>query len=869
MDDNTTPPTTDKIQNQGIVEEMRVSYINYAMSVIVARALPDVRDGLKPVQRRILYGMDKMGIAHNSPYKKVARIVGDVLGKYHPHGEASVADALVRLAQEWNMRYMLVDGQGNFGSIDGDPHAATRYIEARLHKTSVDMLGDDMDRRTIDFLDNFDGTEIEPSVLPALLPNLLVNGGEGIAVGMATKIPPHNLSEVVDALHETLKQGTSIFAENAVKIDYNTAIKSEKDLDTLTKERFPKFSSEVEIAQLLKHIKGPDFPTAGDIFDTKEIAAVYETGRGRVLMRGKTQIEENKGGRFQVVITELPYQVNKQRLIAKIAELVKDGKISGISDIKDLSNRHGIRIVVELKRDAKPKAVENMLYKYTELQKAFNANILALVDGEPQLLNIKQILTHFIGHRQEIVIRRNEYDLAKRREREHILEGLVIALDHLDEIIAIIRGSKNADEAKETMMEKFKFSEIQAQAILDMQLRKLAALERQKIEDEYKAIVAEIKAILLTLSDPAKVLTVIGDEFTSLKEKYGDKRLTKVHAGKAGEISEEDLVAEEEVFVTISEQGYIKRFKDDAYQAQGRGGVGKKAMITKEDDAVRHVFSCNTHDMILFFTNKGRVFSLKVHEIPEYSTRGAKGVPVINLINIEQGELITSVLTRSKDGKILDEDVNQEHEQKTESKHVYKFLFMATRKGTVKKTEMSEFDNIRSNGLIAIKLDDGDELIWVKPTTGEDNVMLVSRQAKSIQFSETDVRETGRASMGVRGIRVKEDDEVIAMDVLRNTEDFLLTISVNGYGKVTKLEQYPVQNRGGSGVFAARINAKTGELAAARMLDHPELELLIMSAKGQAVRVPTKELPEHSRQTAGVRMMKLKDDDYVAAIAIV
>lgn len=868
MADTSETQNFDKIQNQSIVEELRRSYIDYAMSVIVARALPDARDGLKPVQRRILYAMDKMGINYNSQYKKVARIVGDVMGKYHPHGDAAVADALVRMGQEWNMRYMLIDGQGNFGSIDGDPHAAMRYIEARLHKHAAEML-QDMDKRTIDFAPNFDGSEIEPLVLPSVLPNLLVNGGEGIAVGMATKIPPHNLSEVIDALQETLRHGNSLLPEGVVALDYNTAIRKETDLDSLTKERFPKFSSEVEIAQLLKHIKGPDFPTAGDIFDSKEIAAVYETGRGRILMRGKTQIEENKGGKFQVVITELPYQVNKQRLIAKIAELVKDNKITGISDIKDLSNRQGIRIVIELKRDAKPKAVENMLYKYTELQKAFNANILALVDGEPQLLNIKQVLSHFIAHRQEVVIRRYEYDLAKKREREHILEGLVIALDHLDEIISIIRNSKNADEAKDTLMAKFKFSDIQAQAILDMQLRRLAALERQKIEDEYKAIVAEIKAILLTLSDPAKILSVIGDEFLALKEKYGDKRLTRVHAGKAGEISEEDLVAEEEVFVTISEQGYIKRFKNDSYQTQGRGGVGKKAMATKEDDAVRHVFSCNTHDMIMFFTNKGRVFSMKVHEVPEYSTRAAKGVPVINLINIEQGELVTSVLTRGKDGKIIDEDINQEHEQATESKHSYKFLFMATRKGTVKKTEMSEFDSIRSNGLIAIKLDDGDELIWVKPTTGNDNIMLVSRQAKSIQFNETDVRETGRASMGVRGIKLKEDDEVIAMDVLRNTEDFLLTISINGYGKVTRLNQYPVQNRGGSGVFAARVNSKTGDLAAARMLDHPDLDLLIMSAKGQAVRVPTKELPEHNRQTAGVRMMKLKDDDSVAAIAIV
>lgn len=856
-----------RISTANIVEEMRASYINYAMSVIVARALPDARDGLKPVQRRILWGMHQMGVKPGTAFKKVARISGDVMGKYHPHGSAAIEDALVRMAQDWNMRYPLIEGQGNFGSIDGDVHAAARYIEARLHKFSEDMLGE-IDKQTVDLTPNYDGLEIEPSVLPALLPNLILNGSEGIAVGMATKIPPHNLGEVLAALLATLAAGKSDYTKpGSSQPDYKK-IKQLSDLADLPKLRFPEFLSEVTIAEILKHIKGPDFPTGGEIFDIKEIAQVYETGRGRILQRGISTIEETKGGKFQIVITEIPYQVNKQRLVAKIAELVKENKISGIADIKDLSNRQGIRLVIELKRDAKPKAVENSLFKFTELQKAFNANILALVEGEPQLLNIKQILTIYVNHRQEVTIRKFEFELGKLRDREHILAGLMIALDNLDEVINTIRSSKDADVAKNALMEKFSLSEIQAQAILNMQLRKLAALERQKIEEEYKQVLKDIDHTLKVLSDPQEVLQILGSELKELGEKYKDKRYTKVNKGKAGEINEEDLVASEQVFVTISEQGYIKRIKDNSYQTQGRGGVGKKAMTTKEDDAVRHVFSCNTHDEILFFTNQGRVFVLRVYEVPEYTTRTAKGVPVINLININQGELVTSVLTRSKEGKILDEDVIQEGEEQTETRS-YQFLLMATQRGTIKKTLLTEFENIRQSGLIAIKLEQGDELTWVKPTTGKDTIMLVTQKAKSIHFHETDVRETGRATMGVKGINLQKDDVVISMDVIRRTEDFLLTISVQGLGKITKLEQFPIQKRGGSGVFAARINSKTGDLVAARVLDHPDRELLIMSAQGQAVRVPTKELPERNRQTSGVTMMKVKPGDYVAAITIV
>lgn len=863
-----TPVFDRSIQPANIIGEMRSAYINYAMSVIVARALPDARDGLKPVQRRILWSMHKMGITPGSAFKKVARISGDVMGKYHPHGDAAIEDALVRMAQEWNLRYTLVDGQGNFGSIDGDAHAASRYIEARLDKHASLMLAD-IDSNTVDLIPNYDGLEIEPSVLPTVLPNLIINGSEGIAVGMATKIPPHNLGEIVDALQSMIEAGSSEYVNNVTAPDY-TAIRQIVDLQNLPVKRYPTFASEVAIADLLKHIKGPDFPTGAEIYDSKEIAAVYETGRGRVLMRGISAIEETKGGRFQIVITEIPYQVNKQRLVAKIAELVKDGKISGISDVKDLSNRQGIKIIVELKRDAKPKAVQNQIYKFTEMQKAFNANMLALVDGEPQLLNIKQILEVFLNHRQEVVIRRNEFELAKLREREHILEGLMIALDNLDEVINTIRSSKDADIAKAALMEKFKLSEIQSVAILNMQLRRLAALERQKIEEEYKQVVQSIKDILALLADTKSIMKVISDELAQMKEKFGDKRMTKVNKGKAGEISEEDLVAKEDVFVTVSEQGYIKRIKDNSYQTQSRGGVGKKAMTTKEDDAVRHVFSCSTHDEVLFFTNHGRVFALRVYEIPEYTTRAAKGVPIINLININSGELVTSVLTRSSEGHILDEDELQEGEEKTEKQgRAYKFLFMATRRGTVKKTELAEFVNIRSSGLIAIKLEEGDELVWVKPTTGDDSLVLITKLAKSIHFHEEDVRETGRATMGVRGISLHNEDEVIAMDVIRRLEDFLLTISTKGFGKVTKLEQFPIQKRGGSGVFAARVNDKTGPLAAARVLDHPERELLIMSADGQAVRVPTKELPERNRQTSGVTMMRVKGEDEVAAIAII
>lgn len=855
--------------NQDIVSELKQSYINYAMSVIVARALPDVRDGLKPVQRRILYAMHKMGITPGGAPKKVARISGETMGKYHPHGDIAINDALVRMAQDFSLRYPLISGQGNFGSIDGDPAAAARYIEARLSKAGAAIL--DNVEKTVDFIPNYDGSETEPVVLPSAVPNILINGGEGIAVGMATKLPPHNLTEVINGIVKVVEEGNKWDDKSlkSLNLNYESAIRSVADIAKLPLKRFYEFRTEIELKEVLKEIKGPDFPTGAQIFNAKEIETIYQTGRGGVLMRAVSEIEEVKGGRFRIIITELPFQVNKSTLLAKIAQLVKDKKIEGISDLRDESNKHGIRIVVELKREGKPKTVENQLYKYTELQKTFNVNSLALVNNEPKLLSLLEIIEYFVSHRQEIISRKLENELGESREREHILEGLLIALDHIDEIIKLIRAAKDAEDAKKELIKRFKLSEIQSQAILDMQLRKLAALERKKIEDEHKAIVARIKEIITTLSTPKKILDLVKNDLIDIKEKFGDKRKTKIIKGNIDEINEEDLVPNEPTFVTISTQGYIKRVKQDTYKVQNRGGTGVKSMATKEDDSVRHLFNCQTHDQILFFTNKGKVYSLKVYEIPDLQ-RTAKGTPIVNIINIAQGELITSVLTRSAGGNILDEDTKQEGEEKLENlgKH-YEFLFMTTKLGVVKKTPITEFESIRSNGLIALTLQDDDELIWVKPTSGNDEVMLVTKLAKSIRFNESDVRDTGRSSQGVRGIKLRAGDEVISMDVVRNKENFLLTISKNGFGKMSQLKEFGVQNRGGTGIFAAKVNKKTKELKVARLLDHPNKELLIISSKGQAVKIPTTNLPVRGRQTSGVILMRLKDNDEVSAVAVI
>ena len=875
MDDKRITNSTDSstnIRNADVVGEMKSSYINYAMSVIVARALPDIRDGLKPVQRRILYSMYKQGIIPSKGYKKSARIVGDVIGKYHPHGDVAVYDTLVRMAQEFSYRYPLIDGQGNFGSIDGDSAAAMRYTEAKLTKFAMTII-DELEYQTVDFGPNYDGNYKEPLVMPSLLPNVILNGAEGIAVGMATKIPPHNAAEVTKALIAMLNMGSQWEPEKewlARNSNYANKIKTIADLATLNPDRYPKFESNVELDELMKFIPGPDFPTYGIIYDQKEIKNMYATGRGRVLMRGVAKIEETKGGRFEIIISELPYQVNKARLVAKIAELVKDKKVEGISDIRDESNKLGIRVVIEIKREGKPNVILNNLFKYTELQKAFNANMLCLVKGEPKVLSLKKLLELFVEHRQEIVVRKNEYELAKAQERIHILEGLMIALDNLDAVIKLIRESADSEVAKLGLMKKFKLSEIQAIAILDMQLRKLAALERKRIEEEYKELKKKVDFLIELLSDPLKIIGFIKSELEAILEKVDDPRRTKLHKGALGEVAEEDLVAKEDVIVTVSEQGYIKRMKQDVYTVQNRGGKGKIGMTTKEDDAVAHVFTCSTHDSIMFFTNKGRVFESKVYDIPEFG-RQAKGQAIVNIVNVEQGERITSILTHSN-GKFLDEEVIQEGEEKTEHQgRDYKFLFMATKKGTVKKTLIEDYQNIRNNGLIAIKLEQNDELVWVKPTTGKDEILIVTRMAKSIHFNEDDVRETGRSTMGVRGIKfAKENDQVISMDVVRNKENYLLTITEHGFGKATKIAQFGIQGRGGSGIYAHEINKKTGELVVARVMDHPDLELLIMSEKGQSIRLAVKDLPERNRQTSGVHLIRFNDsEDKVAAMALI
>jgi len=852
-----------------ITDEMKVSYLNYAMSVIVSRALPAAKDGLKPVQRRIIYAMYTMGFLPNKAYKKSARTVGEVIGKYHPHGDTAVYEAMVRLAQNFNVRYLLVDGQGNFGSIDGDSAAAMRYTESKLQKLSLELV-EGLGKQTVNFRPNYDGSTSEPELLPTKVPLLLLNGADGIAVGMATKIPPHNLTELTNAILELLKQGNKHENTNYIIPKYTDVITTRKDLETLEQNRFPKFKTELKPEDLIKIVTGPDFPTGAEIYDQSGTLDAYSTGRGRIIMRAIATIEDDKGGKYKIVVTEIPYQVNKARLVAKIATLVKNKTIEGIYDIRDESSKGDIRIVVYIKRDGKPKSILNRLYKYTEMQKAYNANMLALVNNEPQVITLPRALELFIEHRQEVIIRRTEFDLAKSKEREHILEGLMIALDNLDEVINTIRKSKDSSIAKDNLMTKFKLSEIQAQAILDMQLRRLAALERQRIEDEYNEIKLTIKDLLLTLVTPQRVLDIIKTETTEIQEKFGDERRTKVFKNKIGEMSEEDLIPLEEVVVAVSRQGYKKRVKLSSYSLQKRGGVGKKFMPTKEDDSVEHVFSTNTHDNVLFFTSKGRVFSLKVHEIPEYG-RTAKGKPIINLIDLEQDESITSILTQNKSGHLLDEDTLQEGEQKTEHQGTaYKYLFMATEQGTIKKTNLSDFTNIKSNGLIAIKLVPGDKLSWVRPTTGDNEIILITEQGRSIRFHETDVRATGRSTIGVRGIKFKNaDDKVIAMDVVRHTELYVLTLSKLGYGKITKIDQFPMQNRGGQGVYAAQVNKKTGILIMGRIMDHPQKEFLIMSEDGQGVKIPVASLPERNRQTIGVRMIKLRTGDKVAAATII
>jgi DNA gyrase subunit A len=861
MADNDIPPTTPppaheegigKIEHVSLTDEMQKSYLDYAMSVIVSRALPDVRDGLKPVQRRIIFAMNQVGYHHSGRFQKCASVTGEVMKNYHPHGNIPIYDALVRMAQDFTMRYQLIDPQGNFGSVDGDPPAAERYTECRLSAIADELLRD-INKNTVDFVENYSGTTKEPIVLPSMIPNLLLNGASGIAVGMATQIPPHNLGEVTDALIYMIENPAKEKESKVVKTpDSSDSSATSLQDDVLPAEipsTHPGFRSEATVEDLMKFIKGPDFPTGASIYDATEILAAYATGKGRVVMRAKADIEETRSGRFDIIVTELPYQVNKAVLIAKIADLVKDKKIDGIADLRDESDRKGMRIVVELKRDAKPQSVLNNLFKHTALQSVFNVNMVALSDGVPHLMTLKRILEEFIHHRQVVVKRRSEFELNQAKAREHILEGLKIAVDNIDEVISTIRRSADQEEAKENLMKKFKLSEIQATAILDMQLRRLAALERKRIEEELKLVRELIAYLEDLLANPLKMLKVIKEELNKIRDKYADDRKTRVYKQKVGEFSEEDLVADETTIVTVTEGGYIKRQAPSTFRTQNRGGKGVSGMTTKEEDAVSHIFYTKTLDNLLFFTDKGRVFQIKVWEIPEAS-RTAKGQAIVNLINVEQGEKITAMLTnRAKDP--------------------VKFLFMCTKLGNVKKTQIEEYANIRKNGLISIKLDAGDKLCWVVPTKGADDVILVSRQGQSIRFSESQVRPTHRDTSGVRGIMLKKEDEVVSMNLIADPTAQVLVVMQNGLGKKTPLSAWKRQGRGGSGIIAANVTDKTGVVVTAQIVGKDDDTLVLTSNKGQLIKLNLKDVPTLQRQTQGVILMRMRQGELVAAATVV
>lgn len=805
-----------KVIESGIVAEMKRSYLDYAMSVIVARALPDVRDGLKPVQRRIIYAMYKIGLTHSAHYSKCAKVVGEVLGKYHPHGDSPVYEALVRMAQDFSLRYPLIDGQGNFGSIDGDPAAAMRYTECRMAAIANELLRD-IDKDTVTWTDNFDGTLKEPDLLPSVIPNLLLNGVNGIAVGMATSIPPHNLSEVIDA--------TTYLIDNP----------------------------EASVEDLLQFIKGPDFPTGGIVYDQTEITAAYATGRGRIITRAKADIEERKNGKFQIVVTELPYQVNKSVLIQKIADLVRNKKILGIADLRDDSDRKGMRITIELRRDAKPQSTLNNLFKLTSMQQSFSVNAVGLIDGIPQTMTLNIMLHEFIKHRQNVITKRSEFDLKAARAREHILEGLKIAVDNIDEVIRIIRAAADVETAKTELMSKFKLSELQAVAILDMQLRRLAALERLKIEEELKQVRELIAYLEDLLAHPEKILQVAKTELIEIKEKYGDARRTKIIKNKIGEFSEEDLIANEPTIVTITKTGYIKRQLPNTFKTQRRGGKGISGITTKEEDVVSHLIRCQTHDSLMFFTNRGRVFQLKTHEVPE-SSRTAKGQAIINLIDIEQREEILSILPIAK---TTPPDAN---------------ILLVTKKGIVKKTAISKFSNIRRTGIIAINLDNGDELRWAKLTSGSDYILIVADNGQSIKFNEKNIRPTARDTRGVRGINLKNDGSVIGLTVghVDNDKDELLIVTENGFGKKSFSSVWTMQGRGGKGVKAANITSKTGKIVSAELINSSDESLVLTSKKGQIIRLPIKNIPRLGRDTQGVTLMRFsKTGDTVSATATI
>jgi DNA gyrase subunit A len=824
MNEESTLPTEDEImpvqthsktlENRTVEDVMEDSFLRYSMSVIVDRALPDVRDGMKPVHRRILFTMGEQGLRPGGKFAKSARIAGEVMGKYHPHGDSSIYDSMVRLAQDWVMRYKLVDGQGNFGSMDGDPAAASRYTEARLGRAGNELLVD-LDKDTVDFRDNYDGSEQEPTVLPAKLPNLLLNGQVGIAVGMATNIPPHNLGELVDAIIELID------------------------------------NPEATVDDLLKHVKGPDFPTGAVVYGGAPMKQAYQTGRGSVMIRAVADIEETKRGRHQIVVTEMPYAVNKATLIEKIADLVKDKKITTISDLRDESARGKIRVVVELKKDAYPKKVLNQLYKMTALQTSYHFNMLALVDGiQPRVLGLQDILEEFVKHRQVVVRRRTEFELRTAQARAHILEGYKIALDHIDEVIKLIRASKTSEIAQTGLMSQFKLSEIQAKAILAMQLRRLTGLEREAIENELRELLDLIAKLQAILADEAAILSIIKEELLEMKEKYGDPRRSKIINHELGKFSDEELIPEEESVILLTTENYIKRTLISEYRRQNRGGKGKRGMTTKDEDVIDQLVPASTHDFLLFFTNLGRVFRLKAYEVPAASL-AAKGVAAVNLLQLQPEEKITSIIRHEK-------DANDDG-----------YLFMTTVDGTVKKTPLKDYANIRTNGLIAIRLDEGDELRWIQKTNGENDVVISTSAGQAIRFNESDARPMGRSARGVRGVRLRPNDHVVGMDIVLGNEQKLLVVSENGYGKTTKVANFPTHKRGGVGIKAATVTSKTGTIVAVRTLEPDADEALLISNKGQAIRVSLKDIPLLGRTTQGVRIMRMNDDDVVASIGLV
>ena len=803
---------TPGIEHRTLEKVMEDSFFRYSMSVIIDRALPDVRDGLKPVHRRILYSMNQNGNRSTAKFVKSARIVGDVMGKYHPHGDTAIYNSMVRLAQPWSLRYPLIQGQGNFGSMDGDEAAAMRYTEARMAKVADEILAD-IDKDTVDFRDNFDGSEQEPVVLPAKLPNLLLNGQIGIAVGMATNIPPHNLGELVDATIELID------------------------------------NEEATVDDLLKHVKGPDFPTGATVYGGAPMKQAYLTGRGSVMIRGVAEIVETKKGRHQIIITEIPYGVNKATLVEKIGELYKDKKIN-ISDLRDETARGQVRVVVEVKKDGYPKKVLNQLYKLTALQSSFNFNMLSLVDGiQPRIMGLQEMLQEFVKHRQKVVRRRTEYELRKAKERAHILEGYKIALDHIDEVIKTIRASKTQDIAEKALIEKFNLSEIQAKAILAMQLRRLTGLEREAIENELNELRALITKLEGILADETEILNIIKLELLEMKEKYGDERRSKMINHELGKFSDEELIPEEETVVLLTTENYIKRTLVSEYRRQNRGGKGKRGMTTKEEDVIAQLVPANTHDWLLFFTNKGRVFRLKAYEVPAASL-AAKGVAAVNLLQLQPEEKITSIINHAKDAS--DDG----------------YLFMATSKGTVKKTPLKDYANIRTNGLITINLDDGDELRWIKQTNGKNDVIISTSAGQAVRFNEEECRPMGRAARGVRGVRLRPNDSVVGMDIVCTDDQTLLVISQKGYGKITKVANFPSHKRGGVGIKAAVVTAKTGPIITVQTLEAGADEALLISQNGQTIRIALKDIPTLGRTTQGVRIMRLGDSDAVSSIGI-